>query len=106
MRLLIPFVLSFAGVALAQDMKNEAAEDKARTVQGGASKGVQACHEDLELWCKAVKPGDGRLGACLKKNSKKLSKGCRRWTRHGGWAHVDRAFAEIDKPSAPTEPKP
>ena len=110
MRLMILFVLSFAGAALAQepkqDPKHEAAEDKARTVPGGASKGVQACHEDIERWCGSVKPGAGRLGACLKKNARKLSKECRRWTRHGGWSHVDRAFKELDKPVEQPETRP
>lgn len=83
--------------------KQEAAEDKARTVPGGASKGVKACHDDVEKFCAAVKPGDGRLGACLKKNEKALSTACRRWTRHGGRGHVDRAFTELD-PKPAEEP--
>lgn len=89
----------------AETPKQEAAEDKARTVKGGASKGVKACHADVETFCAAVKPGEGRLGACLKKNEKKLSKACRTWTRHGGRGHVDQAFAELDpKPAEPAPP--
>ena len=89
-----------------QGSKHETAEDKARTVPGGASIGVKRCHEDIELLCKSVKPGEGRLGKCLKANAKKLSKSCKRWLEHGGQGHVDRAFQEIDKPTAPPSPAP
>ncbi len=82
---------------------HEKAEDKARTVPGGASKGVEACHADIERWCKKIKPGDGRLGACLKANAKKLSKRCKRWASHGGAAHMDEAFAR-DIDGAPPAP--
>lgn len=88
----------------AESAKQEAAEDKARTVPGAASKGVKACHADVEKFCPDVKPGEGRLGACLKKNEKKLSKACRNWTRHGGKGHVDQSFAELDP--KPAEPAP
>lgn len=100
MRTIVLLTLALASAAVAADPKHEAAEDKARTVPGGASKGVQACHDDIERWCAGVKPGEGRLGRCLKKSSKKLSKACRRWTQHGGLAHVDRAFMEIDQSTA------
>jgi hypothetical protein len=83
---------------------HEAAEDAVRTVEGGASKGVKACHADIERWCKKVKAGDGRLGKCLKANSKKLAKPCRDWLSHGGQAHVDRAFSEVDPPAPAKQP--
>lgn len=80
--------------------RHEKMEDKARTVKGGASKGVKACHADIERWCKTVKPGDGRLGACLKKRSKKLSAVCLRWAAHGGEGAIEEALArDIDGPS-------
>lgn len=75
----------------------EAKEDAARTVKGGASRGVKACHEDIEKRCKGVEPGEGRLGECLKANKAKLSKKCRRWARHGGAAHEDEALTDIDR---------
>jgi hypothetical protein len=93
--------------AHAQQAKTEghgAAEDKARTVRGGASKGVKACHEDIDRFCKDVTPGEGRIGACLKANKKKLSKSCVRWAAHGGKGHSDEALAEIDKSLAPAPP--
>lgn len=91
---LVLATLAFAGSA---PSSREAAQDKARTVPGGASKGVKACHEDIERFCKGVVPGEGRLGACLKGHKAELSKPCARWTRHGGEAHVDEAFKDLDK---------
>lgn len=108
----IMFVLLLACAAQAQQSKapekakkaaaakHEAAENKAWTVSGGASLGVKRCHKDIERLCKDVKPGEGRLGQCLKANAAKLSKSCKRWLEHGGQGHVDRAFQEIDKAKA------
>ena len=31
---------------------------------------------DVEQYCKEVKPGQGRIGKCLKQNDAKLSAGC------------------------------
>lgn len=75
----------------------EAAQEKGWTVPGGASQGVKACHEDIERFCKDVEPGEGRLGRCLLRNKKKLSRRCRRWARHGGAAHEDASLRELDK---------
>lgn len=81
----------------------ESAENKARTVPAGASKGVKACHADIERWCKDVKPGGGRLGACLLPHRKELSKKCLNWAAHGGKAHVDEALArDLDGAPAPS----
>ncbi|MDX6770347.1 MAG: cysteine rich repeat-containing protein [Elusimicrobiota bacterium] len=114
-------VLLFAASAHAKDAAkpapegkpgHEAKEDKARTVPGGASKGVKACHADLEKFCKGVKPGEGRQGACLKANAKKLSKSCRAWASHGGKGHMDEALGrDIDGapavvPDAAPAPQP
>lgn len=104
----IVLVLSFAAAAHAQQPAAkapdhaESAENKARTAPGGASKGVKACHADIERWCKDVKPGEGRLGACLLPHQKELSKKCLRWASHGGKAHVHEAFArDLDGAPAP-----
>lgn len=80
---------------------HEKAEDRARMVPGGASKGLSACHDDIERLCRDVEPGDGRLGACLKENRKKLSKKCLRWAAHGGKKHVDASLLDIDRTPAP-----
>lgn len=86
--------------------RHEKTEDKARTVEGGASKGVKACHADIERWCKAVKPGEGRLGACLKAKAKSLSKSCRRWASHGGEGAVEEALTrDIDGPPPASDSK-
>jgi hypothetical protein len=96
-------VLALSGLApaplWASDMPpaQEAAEDAARTVPGGASKGVKACHEDIERFCAKVEPGDGRLGRCLERNRRKLSSACRRFVLHGGKEHSSKAFLEIDQ---------
>lgn len=87
--------------------RHEKLEDKQRTVEGGASMGVKACHADIERWCKAVKPGDGRLGACLKARSKRLSKSCRRWASHGGQGAIEEALTrDVDGPPAPADAPP
>ena len=98
----IILVLSFIPSVYAQQAGHEPAVDKARTVTGGAGKGVKACHTDIDRWCKNVIPGKGRLGACLLPHEKELSKRCRRWAGHGGEAHRTEAFLrDIDGAPAP-----
>ena len=36
-----------------------------------------ACKQDLETFCKAVKPGDGRLVKCMAEHREKLSGACK-----------------------------
>ncbi len=113
---LIPLVLLFAAFAHSQapeapaegDAKHETTENKKRTVPGGASKGIKACHFDIDRWCKAVKPGQGRIGACLQGHIKDISKSCRRWASHGGKEHVEEALIrDIDgAPVATSTPAP
>lgn len=106
MRTLLVGLLLLALPAAAAEEKtpsSEKAEDAARTVPGGASKGVKACHEDIERFCKDVIAGEGRLGACLKANRKKLSKKCLKWAAHGGKAHTDEALTDIDKAAPKTK---
>ena len=109
----ILFILSFAAAVRAQPpaakapVHAEDAENKSRTVPGGAGKGVKACHADIEHWCKDVKPGEGRLGACLLPHLKELSTPCRRWASHGGKAHVDEALRrDLDGTPAEKAPAP
>jgi hypothetical protein len=73
------------------------ASDMPPAQEGGASKGVKACHEDIERFCAKVEPGDGRLGRCLERNRRKLSSACRRFVLHGGKEHSSKAFLEIDQ---------
>ena len=43
-----------------------------------ASGGVrQACAGDVKALCSGIKPGGGRLAACMRDNTDKLSQGCR-----------------------------
>lgn len=91
--------------AAEKTVKHESAENKARTVRGGANKGVKACHADIERFCKGVKPGEGRLGACLNGSVKKLSKRCRTWAEHGGKDKVGEALLQdLDGRSPAPEP--
>ena len=41
-----------------------------------------ACKGDMEVVCKGVKPGAGRLWACLKSNQSAVSEGCRNAMEH------------------------
>jgi hypothetical protein len=49
-------------------------------VPAPAAKPAQArqgpCNEDIQKFCKDVKPGGGRVSACLEKNEAGLSQGC------------------------------
>ena len=97
----ILLVLTLASSAHAQ---HETAENKARTVPGGASKGVAACHDDIERLCKSGKPGEGRLGACLNGRVKDLSASCLNWAAHGGNEHIAEALLR-DLDGKPLEKK-
>lgn len=94
----IALILILAAPGRAQEPSSSTArektEDAARTVPGGASKGVKACHADIERWCRKVKPGEGRLGACLNARVKRLSKPCRAWAAHGGKDKVSEALLQ------------
>lgn len=37
----------------------------------------EACKEDVSKYCKEVKPGQGRIHACLEEHDKELSAGCK-----------------------------
>jgi hypothetical protein len=37
----------------------------------------QACAGDVKALCSGVKPGGGRLAACMRENTDRLSQGCR-----------------------------
>lgn len=41
-----------------------------------AEKGKGPCAEDAAKFCKDIKPGEGRIMACLKEHEKELSKAC------------------------------
>ena len=68
------------------------------------TKGVEACREDVERWCKDVEPGEGRLGSCLRAHLKDLSKPCLKFARHGGKGHELESLQEIDRDYRPAGP--
>ncbi len=43
----------------------------------GKARGPGACAADARKFCGDVKPGEGRVKACLRKNLEKLSEGCK-----------------------------
>jgi hypothetical protein len=52
--------------------RENAAKAKARAHQA-----KDACAPDVERLCKGVKPGEGRVVGCLRKNEAQLSEACR-----------------------------
>lgn len=38
---------------------------------------AQACMPDIRAHCSGIERGDGRIAACLRQNSERLSPGCR-----------------------------
>lgn len=44
---------------------------------GVPAKVGKACREDIKTLCNGVKPGEGRMAACLKDNADKVSEGCK-----------------------------
>jgi hypothetical protein len=49
----------------------------ALVLPAAAEKGKGPCAEDAAKFCKDVKPGEGRVLACLKEHEKELSQACR-----------------------------
>lgn len=49
----------------------------AYSLPASAEKGKGPCSEDAAKFCKDVKPGEGRVKACLKEHEKDLSAACR-----------------------------
>ena len=48
----------------------------AASLPASAEKGKGPCAEDAAKFCKDIKPGEGRIMACLKEHEKELSKAC------------------------------
>lgn len=63
----------------AKDLSPECKADLRQKKEQKNSEGNQkqsACKEDVEMFCKDVQPGGGRLIQCLKKHSAELSPAC------------------------------
>ena len=68
-------------------------------VASAAEKGIvetfkEGCKADLETYCKDVKPGDGRLLACLYANSDKLSGRCE-YAVYDAASQLERALTAL-----------
>jgi hypothetical protein len=50
-----------------------------------------ACKEDVEKFCKDVKPGEGRIVKCLKEHESELSAGCKQKQAEHKAARKERA---------------
>lgn len=48
-----------------------------KNARAGKGRGAKVCAADVEKLCGDVKPGEGRVKACLQKNLDKLSEGCK-----------------------------
>jgi hypothetical protein len=46
----------------------------------------QACQPDAEKFCKGIKPGDGRIAACLKSHESELAPACQKLVARVGTA--------------------
>ena len=44
---------------------------------GVTAKVAKACKQDIKTLCDGVKPGEGRIAACLKEHADKVSDGCK-----------------------------
>lgn len=71
----------------------------ALALPAAAEKGKGPCAEDAAKFCKDVKPGEGRVAACLKEHEKELSQACkdrkalaaeRKANRGGAWKRGNR----------------
>jgi hypothetical protein len=74
-------VLIFSGVA--------AAEEK-----GIIETFTEGCKADIEKYCKDVKPGDGRVLACLYANSEKISPRCE-YALYDAASQLERALTAL-----------
>ncbi|HNW44750.1 MAG TPA: cysteine rich repeat-containing protein [Elusimicrobiales bacterium] len=71
--LMIAVLALGAGLGLA--LNAPAAAEKG--AERGAEKGKGPCAEDTVKFCADIKPGEGRIAACLKEHEKDLSQACR-----------------------------
>jgi hypothetical protein len=64
--------------AVAANNNGEGAGGQQGNAQGGQPVGAKhrVCRADAKKFCQGVKPGEGRIIACLKANSSKLSPNC------------------------------
>jgi hypothetical protein len=71
-------VIGLATSALAATNSTGGSGSEPGNAQGEHPEGAhqRACRSDVKKYCQGVKPGEGRIIACLKENSAKLSPAC------------------------------
>ena len=59
----------------------------------------EACKGDVDQYCKDVKPGQGRIGKCLKQNEAKLSPACKEQMAqaHEQMQHMHKRMQEVEQ---------
>jgi Cysteine rich repeat len=69
---------------------------------------VAACKQDMQTLCPNVKPGEGRIAACLKANHRLLSAGCKEAIREHRREHAETPGASppASPPPPPSAPPP
>src|SRR5271169_6389208 len=68
-------IIGLASSAVAAD-NNAGGAGGQQGQQGNGHGPRKACRADVEKFCQGVKPGEGRIIACLENNSSKLSQEC------------------------------
>lgn len=68
-------LLSVAGLAAGPFAMAQTAGGEAPKPAAAAKRGV--CHDDIQKFCKDVKPGAGRVNQCLAQHEAELSAACR-----------------------------
>lgn len=63
------FVMS-AGAAMAQPMPPA-------PPGGGAMEQLAVCRADVQRFCQGIRPGQGRIRACMRSNQDRISQACR-----------------------------
>jgi len=71
-------VIGLTAPAVAANNNGEGAGGQQGNAQGAQPGGAKhrVCRADVKKFCQGVKPGEGRIFACLKENSSKLSPAC------------------------------
>jgi hypothetical protein len=68
---------AFAATWLTQGALAADAAASAPAAKAAAISVAQACKSEIETLCPGLKPGDGKLGPCLKANAAKIGADCK-----------------------------
>lgn len=61
-----------------KDELSSACRDRIQTIMRWATAVREACGQDVQTFCGDVRPGGGRVGACLMRHREELSESCRK----------------------------